>query len=139
MVTLGIAVAVAISLIQQEAMASLETYPPVFSDYPSDARFITIQSPMIARLTMLFDRYTGATYQFVSKTEGGNAWQIVTKLANVLDSHQIDGAVNYMIYFSGLATKFTFLVNVRSGATWQLAEDTESGTLFWNPIYILQP
>jgi len=118
-----------------EASSALETAQQVSSDYPSDSRFITIQLPLIAKATFLFDRFEGVSYQLVSMEEGGLAWQPVLKLPNILDTNQSIGKVNYMCFFSGLASRFTFLVNLRSGATWQLCED-EKVRLFWNPVYI---
>ncbi len=53
----------------------------------------------------------------------------------LLDGYVKDEAttdkVNYQLFISGLGARYTFLLHVNSGKTWQLTEDSEHSLLFW--------
>lgn len=42
--------------------------------------------------------------------------------------------VNYQFMISGLGIRYTFLLNVNTGKTWQLVKDIDSDQLFWSPL-----
>lgn len=42
--------------------------------------------------------------------------------------------VNFQIFMSGLGIRYTFLLHIHSGRTWQLTEDVASNKLFWSSI-----
>lgn len=99
---------------------------------PPEARFEFLQSPLAARGTYKLDKYTGAVYQIVQTKDGHTVWREMLKLSHPLDKRN-EGRVNYQLFTSGLAMKFTFLMNVNTGATWQLVE-TPQKDLVWSPI-----
>ncbi|MDQ3015972.1 MAG: hypothetical protein M3R25_04515 [Bacteroidota bacterium] len=39
--------------------------------------------------------------------------------------------VNFQLFTSGLGVRYTFLLHIHTGRTWQLANDPETDTLFW--------
>ena len=42
--------------------------------------------------------------------------------------------VNFQLFLSGLGIRYTFLLHIHSGRTWQLAEDVETDKLFWSAL-----
>jgi len=54
------------------------------------------------------------------------------KRSHPLDKRN-DRRVNYQLFTSGIALRYTFLMNVNTGATWQKLETPEKD-LVWSPI-----
>ena len=98
---------------------------------PPESRFEILQSTLAAKLTLKVDKITGVVSQIVDTKEGGKTWQPIIKRPQQLDKTE-PGKVNYQVFTSGLAVKFTFLINVNTGATWQLIE-TDKG-IEWDPL-----
>lgn len=42
--------------------------------------------------------------------------------------------VNFQLFMSGLGIRYTFLLHVHSGRTWQLKRDIETDRLFWSSM-----
>ena len=99
---------------------------------PLDARYEFVQSQISVRGTYKLDKYSGAVYQIVTTKDGDIGWQEIYKKNHPLDK-RTDGMVNYQIFTSGISFRFTFLINVNTGATWQLLE-TSQKELVWLPI-----
>lgn len=115
------------------AQAQAIVRPHVKSLTPASSRFEIVQSQIVARDTFLLDKYTGSVYQVVKKTDGDITWQEVPRSPHPLDEES-SGKVNFQIFASGIVARDTFLTNVNTGATWQLAKDSKSGQVFWSPI-----
>ena len=53
-----------------------------------------------------------------------------------LENDQISGItpdkVNFQLFMSGLGIRYTFLLHIHSGRTWQLTEDKETSKLSWS-------
>jgi photosystem II stability/assembly factor-like uncharacterized protein len=98
---------------------------------PPECRFEILQSSLAAKLTLKVDKFTGTVSQIVETKDGGKTWQPITKRPHPLDKTE-PGKVNYQVFTSGLALKFTFLINVNTGATWQLLNSAEG--ISWDPI-----
>ena len=64
----------------------------------------------------------------------GLLWELMIVQEHFSKNTTINEKVNYQIFTSGLGPRYTFLINVNTGATWQLAEDSESDILFWTPL-----
>ena len=103
---------------------------------PADSRFEIIQSTIAAKVTLLLDKYTGNVSQFVLGRDNKWTWQTIERLKHPQDSNPNPNKVNYQIFTSGIGVRYTFLLNVNTGATWLLAEDTLRRTLYWNPIVL---
>ncbi len=108
-----------------------ETNRSQFSSVPNTSRFEIIQSELAAKITLKIDKYTGQVFQLVTGSKG-LSWQLIQA-----EKHPRDKAtpnkVNYQVFTSGLAVRMTYLINVNSGASWQLSEDSEIG-VFWNVL-----
>ncbi len=107
--------------------------PHQVSAVPPTARFEFVQSHIAARSSYRLDKFTGNVQQIVQTESGDLTWENVRKLAHPED-YSKEGEVNYQIFLSGMANRFSFLMNVRTGAMWQLAEDPKTNELFWTPM-----
>lgn len=108
-----------------------ETNRNQFSSAPETSRYQIVQSELAAKITLKIDKYTGRVFQLVQGSKG-LSWQLI-----VAEKHSEDKAtpdkVNYQVFTSGLAVRMTYLLNVNTGATWQLSEDNEIG-VFWKAL-----
>jgi len=112
-----------------------ETPNHQYSDAPETSRYQIIQSELGVRLTFKIDKYLGEVYLLVKGEDDRLTWESMIKEEHPFDEAiQNQEKVNYQIFTSGLGIKFTFLINVNTGATWQLVEDTEDKLLFWTPV-----
>jgi hypothetical protein len=108
-----------------------ETNRSQCSSAPETSRFEIIQSELAAKVTLKIDKYTGKVFQLV-KDSKGLSWQLIPA-----EKHPGEKAtankVNYQVFTSGLAVRMTYLINVNTGASWQLCEDSELG-VFWSAL-----
>jgi len=104
-----------------------ETNHNQFSSAPNTARYEIVQSELGARITLKIDKYLGMVYLLVER-DTKLFWQVMH--VQNQDAASPD-KVSYQIFTSGIGQKFTFLLNVNTGATWQLTEDPTNGVLFW--------
>jgi len=100
----------------------------VASAAPANARFQIVQSEIVAKGTFKLDRFTGQVWQFVLDSEGVSIWS----------SMKIDGAgqnnaiaptstsPRFQIFLSGIAFKFTYLLDTVTGVCWQLVGSSTS-------------
>jgi hypothetical protein len=63
------------------------------------------------------------------KTDSGVSWQEIFRLTTNPADVTLDNKVNYQLFMSGLTARWTFLLNVNTGVTWQLTSDDD--VLFW--------
>ncbi len=87
-----------------------------------DSRFQIIQSDLAVRLTFRLDRYTGTVHQLVKDREGNSAWQLME--TDKAPTFKVPFHPRFQIFLSGLAARFTFLLDNDSGQTWQLVQAT---------------
>lgn len=101
---------------------------------PPEAHFEILASELGVRNTFRLDRFTGQSAQLVLQADSSLDWQPIPKAPHPLPDTQLPGRANYQMFTSGLGARFTFLINVNTGATWQLQVD-ENGSLVWAPLY----
>lgn len=101
---------------------------------PADARYAFVQSHIAASGTFKLDRFTGDVYQLIQKSDGDLTWDKLLRLAHQDDKNQKEGAANYQLFLSGIRMSHTFLMNVRSGATWELLKDPKTTQIYWSPL-----
>ena len=109
---------------QVPASSSLEqaVSPHQVTPIPDDARFALVQAPFAAKGTFLLDRYLGSVWQLAGPSKDGlYIWQKVPVTPQKTDIREEGTKVNYAIFVSGISLRFTFLVNIRTGASWQFA------------------
>jgi hypothetical protein len=91
---------------------------------PPGARFEVIQSQLAAKWTFRLDRFTGHVAQLVKKTKtNDNKWEEMEILDLPLSSQA--NRPKFQIFTSGLAAKFTFLIDTDTGQTWVLVTSKE--------------
>ena len=105
---------------------------PQVSTAPLESRYELIQSTIGAKGTYRLDKYTGDVHQMVVNKNEDKAWKAIGRLPHSLDVKR-EAKVNYQLFTSGLAMRFTYLININTGATWQLVEDQDKD-LVWSPI-----
>jgi hypothetical protein len=110
------------------------TVPPV------GARFEIIQSELAAKWTFKLDRFTGRVFQFVKTKGGDSAWQ-ETEVIGLRFDQQATKA-KYQIFTSGIAARYTFLIDTETGRTWELTtsketlpDGTQQDSTLWQPFY----
>lgn len=108
---------------------SEESHNHQTSTIPSTSRYEIVQSELGARVTLKVDKYLGQTYLLVEDSNERLRWQLIEAEKQPNDTYTL-GKVNYQVFTSGLGMRFTFLLNVNSGITWQLTEDSIYG-MFW--------
>ena len=111
----------------QTTVANQSTTPP------ADARYEIVQSALTAKVTLRLDRFTGETDQLTIRLDSTLTWEKFPRSNGGLPDTKISGRANYQVFTSGLGVRITFLMNVNTGASWQLREHPE-GRLFWNPL-----
>jgi hypothetical protein len=99
-----------------------------------DVRYEIVQSTLAIRQTFKLDTYTGDVYLLVHDDAGKNLWQHMTREYTLHPDPKNPDSRNYSIFVSTLGTRYTFLINVHSGTTWQLFEDTDTKALFFKPM-----
>jgi len=90
---------------------------------PAGARFEIVQSELAAKWTFKLDRFTGRVYQLVKTKDGDPAWE-ETEVIGRSEGSQSTKA-RYQIFTSGIAARFTFLIDNDTGKTWQLLTSKE--------------
>jgi len=96
---------------------------PQTTTAPPGTRFEIVQSTIAARLTFRLDKYTGRVWELVKTKEDNNAWQETC----VYERPQIatPNRARFQLFTSGIAARYTFLIDGDSGKTWVLVTGTE--------------
>ena len=109
-------------------------YSHQFSSTPETSRYEIVQSERGARYTFKIDKYTGEVFQMAEKKNKDLTWELIILFENIRQEIAITDKVNYQVFISGIGARHIYLLHVDTGKTWQLAEDTESGIMFWDAI-----
>lgn len=106
------------------------------SNFRESARYRIVQSTLAAKGTFRLDMRTGHVSQLVQSTKDEDlTWEEmrVSGLPPAAESGD-----HYQIFTSGIAAKFTFLINTDTGKTWQLQSTsdptTKEDTYLWVPF-----
>jgi hypothetical protein len=98
------------------------------TDVPESSRYSIIQSPISVAMTFKLDKYTGILYRMLEDNKGAY-WMQLRREKHPQDT-QDRSEVNYQIFTSGLNAGMIYLLNVNTGATWVLSENSKLGTFF---------
>lgn len=97
--------------------------------FQSGARYEIVQSELTRKITLKLDKITGATFLLVSTPNDGYTWQEIPrskaptdKLSKVYN--------NYQLFIGVIQPRDCFLMNIYSGTTWVLVEDSSGNYLF---------
>lgn len=115
-------------------LVSAQTSNPSYkTDIPNNVRFEVIQSSLAAKWTFRIDKFSGRVWQYVRTRDDDNVWEEMLVLPKPITSTR----PKFQIYLSGLAAKFTFLIDNDSGKTWVLttSKDKNGDELtYWNQL-----
>ncbi len=121
------------SLPQQNSDIHQQTTTPV------GARFEIIQSELSAKWTFRLDRFTGHISQLVKTKDDDDSWEEITVIS--LPAASAPFHPRFQIFASGIAARFTFLIDTESGKTWVLVgakrksqDGTEYDYSYWSPF-----
>ena len=95
----------------------------VSTNSASTSRYEIIQSEIAAKETFLADKFCGAVSELVTDNEGHYHWQSMA--VENLKPCVNDGRSHYQLFSSGIAVKFTFLINTSNSTTWILVTDSK--------------
>ena len=128
-VLLGVLLASAFSLLSGLAAAQSNSVHQSTMQ-PAGGRFEIVQSPVAAKWTFRLDRHRGNVDQLVETQDGALAWQgmLVLGLPEVYPERK--PKARFTIFASGIAARFTFLIDSQTGQTWVLNSfsDTDEGS-----------
>lgn len=123
---------------------------PVFAqDQPSDvhqvttsppnARFEIMQSELAAKWTFRLDRFTGQIFQLVKTKTEDYTWEEMEVVGRRSVSQPT--RARFQLFASGIAARYTFLLDADTGRTWQLTtskeklpDGTEQENNSWQPF-----
>jgi len=108
-----------------------EKQSSVSTSLGSNARYQIVQSELVARVTFRVDRVCGAVSQIVANERDENFWQAVP-MENP-PTCVADGRIRYQLFTSGLAVRFTYLMNTDNGDTWRLVANSQDKP-FWQKL-----
>lgn len=97
-------------------------------------RWEIVQSEIARRDTYKLDKYKGDVYQLVKKSNGENTWQKLYRIGETYDKIE-DGKINFQLFISGITVQDQFLINIHTGQTWCVYEDSKTKETFLNYIY----
>jgi hypothetical protein len=137
--TKAVNVFLALALIAPAALAQSVTDVHQLTTTPPDARFEIVQSQLTAQWTFRLDRFTGHVVQLVKTVDDNTSWEDMT-IAGLPDVPN-PSRPRFQIFTSGIAARFTFLIDTTTGLTWQLVTTkmkAEDGTKYevnsWQPF-----
>lgn len=90
---------------------------------PAGARFEIIQSELAAKWTFRLDRFSGQVSQLVKTKDDQTAWEEMA-VASRLSVSQPTRA-RFQLFSSGIAARWTFLIDTDTGRAWQLTTSKE--------------
>jgi len=110
---------------------------PVSASVYSGPRYEIIQSVLAAQGTYRLDLYTGDVCQMQSDGSKSEVWHKLRRIPVLLQGQDktIDGRPNYHLFLSTIAMRFTYLINVNTGTTWQLFEDQQTKEVYFGPVF----
>lgn len=96
-------------------------------------RYEIIQSATLRRYTFKLDKYTGEVYQMTRNKEDRVVWEGIMNigLSDKYPDHRSNQEITYQLFFSSISPQDCFLLNIKTGVTWQLAYDTEMKVNFF--------
>ncbi len=84
----------------------------------SQAKYEIVQSSLAARFTFRVDKVCGNISQLVVTKNDDQVWAPMSVIK--LPSCNNDGKIRYQLFLSGIAARYTFLMNTDNGKTWQI-------------------
>jgi len=118
-------------ILANSALFAKDFGPNQVTAVPNTSRYSMIQSTLTADMTFKLDKYTGSVSRMLEGNKG--IFWLKLKREKHSDDIQIRDKVNYQIFTSGLNIQMIYLLNVNTGVTWELSENSKLG-IFWKVI-----
>lgn len=99
-----------------------------------DAQYELVQSSQAVSLTLRVDKHLGSVSQLIEGSGGVLSWKYISRTPHKQDNKVYPGKTNYQFFTSGKGAKYSYLMNVNTGATWVLTQGS-NGVLSFAPIY----
>jgi hypothetical protein len=106
---------------------------------PADSRYEIIAATSIVKAVLKLDKRTGEVFELarnkalIKTKDEEHAWQRTKRLPHP-DKGEATNEVNYQIYTEGQGGIYTYLINLKTGATWILAREEGKEELYWYPL-----
>lgn len=91
-------------------------------------RYEIVQSGISRRLTFLLDKYTGDVYH---NELDKLVWRKMIRIGESKDASP-QTKINYQLFLGGISARDVFLLNINTGQTWHLYQDTDTEELFFS-------
>ena len=112
--------------------SAIETHHAVKTS-TEGGRYEIVQSEIARKYTFRLDKYTGDIYQLVLKINGKTTWEKMEVIGLGFDTIK-NGIINFQIFMGGIAVSDCFMINIHTGKTYQLYQDSDTNNLFWSYI-----
>jgi hypothetical protein len=120
-----------VSLTYQVRAQAIYSHQP--SSVPESSRFEIVQSELGVEYIFKIDKYSGEVFRLVEGDPTYYTWENM-EVSNHPRDVATEDKINYQIIISGISTWYILLLNVNTGATWQIARNLESGSIFWRAL-----
>ena len=97
-------------------------------------RYEIVQSEIVRRLTFKLDKFTGRTYQMVKTSYDDMTWEEVRWRGQPEDTDK-EEQISFQLFLGGIMARDCILINIHTGETWMLYQESEAETLYWAPMY----
>jgi hypothetical protein len=87
----------------------------VETNVPSSVRFQIVQSTLAAKVTFKLDKQQGFVWLLVEDKDKNFSWEFVPVEGLEPNSAK---SIRYQLFTSGIAARFTFLLDTETGASW---------------------
>lgn len=94
-------------------------------------RFEIVQSEMARKYSFKLDKKTGKIYMMVKDYKDDISWEEMRIIGLLPNKYTSD--INYQLFLGGLVVADIFLIDIHSGQTWQLVQDSKDESYFWSP------
>lgn len=106
---------------------------------PANSRYEIIATTSIVKAVLKLDKHTGEVFELarnkalIKTKDEEHAWQRTKRLPHP-NKEEATNEVNYQIYTEGAGGIYTYLINLKTGATWILANEEGKEELYWYPL-----
>jgi hypothetical protein len=120
------------------ASCAQETSPHERSTPPFSARYEIVQSQLGAVFTFKLDRFAGVIEQlFIDPETHEHFWKSVPVQNAPMIAHP--STPRFQIFMSGIAAKYTYLIDTASGDTWLLVTSDGRSNCTWERLHDEKP
>ncbi len=92
-------------------------------------RYEIIQSNIKRSLFLKLDKYSGDVFQYVLTSENRGTWQRIDILGK---TNTTTATISFQLFLGGIAAADCILLDINSGDTYKLYEDTDTKELFFS-------